>query len=561
MIIIRYSNTTHCPGDASLYVQFNYKTEYVDIVKGCQFHYYNSKLKEWEVDVTSIERLINGFCQYDDLQIIDNYQETTNLIDNLEIIDDFKTKPFPYQLDGIKYGINHDKWLLLDAPGLGKTLQIIYIAEQLYKQGKIEHCLIICGINTLKYNWQKEIEKHSQFSCRIIGEKRRKNGKVYQGSIQDRVNELKLKIDPFFVVINIETLRNDQVVKEINNGINKFDLLVVDEIHTCKSVSSQQGKNLLKLKKAKYKIGLTGTLIMNTPMDAFVPLKWIGKEKSSHSSFEYYYTKYGGLFNQEFVGYKNINILKQQLDEVSLRRRKDLIDLPEKTVIHEYIDMNDKQRQFYDNILNGIFDDIDKVNLDAAMVLAIMSRLRQATACPSCLTTINVESEKLLRTVDLCKQIIYNNDKVVVFSVFKESLRVLEKLLSEYHPLLCSGDVKDDIIQSNIEKFQTDNNSKIMLCTTHKMGTGVTLNSASYMIFVDCPWTAAECEQCEDRIHRIGSKAPVFIYYLWCNDSVDLDVKQIVEDKSMVGDYIVDTKISENFISRLKNLIEDLKNS
>ena len=79
-------------------------------------------------------------------------------------------------------------------------------------------------------------------------------------------------------------------------------------------------------------------------MDAFVPLKWIGKEKSSHSSFEYYYTKYGGLFNQEFVGYKNINILKQQLDEVSLRRRKDLIDLPEKTVIHEYIDMNDKQR-------------------------------------------------------------------------------------------------------------------------------------------------------------------------------------------------------------------------
>lgn len=64
-----------------------------------------------------------------------------------------------------------------------------------------------------------------------------------------------------------------------------------------------------------------------------------------------------------------------------------------------------------------------------------------------------------------------------------------------------------------------------MLCTTHKMGTGVTLNSASYMIFVDCPWTAAECEQCEDRIHRIGSKAPVFIYYLWCNDSVDLDVK------------------------------------
>jgi len=44
-----------------------------------------------------------------------------------------KTKPFDYQLEGINYGINHDKWLLLDSPGLGKTLQVIYIAESLKK--------------------------------------------------------------------------------------------------------------------------------------------------------------------------------------------------------------------------------------------------------------------------------------------------------------------------------------------------------------------------------------------------------------------------------------------
>ena len=57
------------------------------------------------------------------------------------------------------------------------------------------------------------------------------------------------------------------------------------------------------------------------------------------------------------------------------------------------------------------------------------------------------------------------------------------------------------------------------------MGTGVTLTAASYMIFIDCPWTSADCEQCEDRIHRIGSKDSVFIYYLWNTDTFDMQVK------------------------------------
>ena len=91
------------------------------------------------------------------------------------------------------------------------------------------------------------------------------------------------------------------------------------------------------------------------------------------------------------------------------------------------------------------------------------------------------------------------------------------------------------------------------------MGTGVTLTSASYMIFLDTPWTSALCEQCEDRIHRIGSKKPVFIYYLWTNNTFDMQVKQIVEDKSILEDYIVDDKINPNFAERLKKLILDLK--
>ena len=63
-----------------------------------------------------------------------------------------KVKPFDYQTEGINYGLNHNKWLLLDDMGLGKSLQAIMIAQELYQLGKIEHCFIICGVNSLKTN-------------------------------------------------------------------------------------------------------------------------------------------------------------------------------------------------------------------------------------------------------------------------------------------------------------------------------------------------------------------------------------------------------------------------
>lgn len=71
----------------------------------------------------------------------------------------------------MEYGITHPRWLLLDSPGLGKSITAIYIAQELKRLKNIEHCLIICGVNTLKTNWIKEIKKHSDLSACILGQK------------------------------------------------------------------------------------------------------------------------------------------------------------------------------------------------------------------------------------------------------------------------------------------------------------------------------------------------------------------------------------------------------
>lgn len=558
MIRIKEDITKKCPGETSLFVTFKYDANIVSIVKQCDGALYDKKNVQWEVPISELSKLVNQLNEYDDIEL--NLLSEKQIKNEEIILPNFKTQPFPYQIDGIKYGLQKDnqKWLLTDMPGLGKSLQILYIAQELKKQKKIEHCLIICGINTLKTNWKKEIEKHTNLSCRILGERVNKKGIVTYAGIKERLEDLNSKLSEFYIITNIETIRNNDIIKVINSGKNNFDMIVLDEAHAAKNPSSQQGKNFLKLNKATYKIAATGTLLTNSPLDAYVPLKWIEKERSNYTNFRYYYVNYGGPFNNEILGYKHIDVLKEQLNKCSLRRTKDLLDLPEKNVIHEIVDMNDKQQLFYKNIVEGIVNQVDKVNITTTSLLAMVARLRQATACPSILTTENITSSKIERCKDLIDQIVSNDEKVVIYSTFKETLNILKNELSEYKVLLCTGDIKDNIISDSIEKFQNDNDYKIMLATWSKMGTGITLTAANNAIFIDCAWTQANNEQAEDRIHRIGSKKPVFIYYLWANNTIDMRVKELVEDKSLVANYVIDDEVPVQLLERLKQIIVDL---
>ena len=92
-------------------------------------------------------------------------------------------------------------------------------------------------------------------------------------TVAERARELKEPLDTFFYIINIECLRSPEIIEAIRKSKNKIDMVVVDEIHVCTNPSSQQSKGLLKLNNFKYKIGLTGTLLTNSPLSAYVGLK------------------------------------------------------------------------------------------------------------------------------------------------------------------------------------------------------------------------------------------------------------------------------------------------
>ena len=266
-------------------------------------------------------------------------------------------------------------------------------------------------------------------------------------------------------------------------------MIVVDEIHKCKNSSSDQGHGLLKLVDAEYRIGLTGTLIMNNPLDTYTALKWIGVEHANLTTFKKQYCVYGGISGHEIVGYKNLDILKEELNNCSLRRTKDMLkDLPDKNVITEIIEMNDNHKKFYDAVKKGIKEECDKIDLKAKNVLSLTTRLLQATSCPSVLTNQNIKSSKIERALELIDEIVSNGDKVVVMCTFKDPINEIYNLVNkEYKPLLGTGDIDDQTFNNNIELFQNNPEYKVFLGTVGKAGTSITLNAARYMICINTP--------------------------------------------------------------------------
>lgn len=565
MIYILEDKNNKISGNTSLYVTFAYNQEIVDIIKAEDASYYHKDKSLWEVPITSLARLLDKLVYFDDVTFITKEEESQ--VKDVEITTQFKTTPRDYQMDCIKYGLSHDKFLLLDEPGLGKSLEIMYIAEEYQKRENLSHCLVICGLASLRTNWMKEIEKHSRLDGMMLGARINRNDRLVWDGIPKRVDQLLKPIDEFFVIVNIETLRDERVIEAIKKGPNKFDMMIIDEGHCIKSWKSIQGQNLLEL-SANHQIIATGTPLLNNPLDTYMLLAWIGKEsKKNITRFKNTYCILSQDILGGIAGFKNLELLQDEIDACSIRRTKDILNLPAKNFIKEELVMSDAQAKFYDAIEKASSEDAksedkqeakklcDLVKLKPHFLRSMFTRLRQATACPQVLTSQKIDSCKVERAIELAKEIISNDEKVVIFSEFKEPIYKLQEALKDYNPLVNTGDISDDEFSKNIDKFQNDDKYKVFLGTTAKCGTGITLTRASYLIFIDTPWTSGEVEQASDRIHRIGTTKPVFIYNLICKDTIDELVDYLVEKKSTLATFVVDKEVDPKLAWILKKCV------
>ena len=257
MITIDIRKTEKTTGNYALFISFPFDANIVSIIKELPSRYWMPQTKEWEVPFKRLGELLNAFSQYEieikapnaSLFCEDRPAQSSYV---------FKTNPYAYQMDGFKYGMEHDRWLLGDEQGLGKTKQVIDIACAKKASKGYKHCLIICGINGLKWNWVNEIHTHSNEGAWILGQKTKK-GKTTIGSNTDKYNDLcdlynedGEIANSYFIITNVESLRDEKICGAIKQCCQEdyINMIAADEIHKCFDYDT-----LITTNKGNLKIG------------------------------------------------------------------------------------------------------------------------------------------------------------------------------------------------------------------------------------------------------------------------------------------------------------------
>lgn len=541
--------------DNAFKLSFRYDPTTVAKVKELAERRYLPEERAWEIPAHELPALIekvglNNISSNEEIvqalqskEVEDKRQATQERLKDIKpVIDfDFKTSPLPHQIEAFNTGLEKNSLLLGDEQGLGKTKESIDIAVA--RKHELVKCLIVCGVNSVKYNWEKEIKIHSNEGSVMV------DGKT----MDIRVSQLNewYKSSSYFGIINIESLRNDKIQDALYLGIKDgyIRAIIVDEIHKAKNGSSQQGK-ALRILKAPVKIGLSGTP-MNKAEDLWNILTWLGVEKRSFYSFRNAYCVMGGYGGYKVVGHKNLDSLNAELNTVMLRRKKDeVLDLPPKLYSTEYVELTTAQRKLYRDIKNGILQDMENI-LTSVNPLSCTLRLRQLTSGNPNITEDNPKLDRIKEMLE--DEIIPNGYKAIIFSQWSTIAKDLGTELQEYQPIVITGDVKPEDRQKMVDTFQTNPHCKIAIGTIGAMGTGLTLNKASYVFFMDKAWNSGDNAQAEDRAHRIGTVGAVNVISMVAKGTIDEAVEDLLLENKDLFEKIVDGKGAKQDVRAMLN--------
>lgn len=461
-----------------------------------------------------------------------------------------KVEPYPYQREGIRQGLQWQRLIIGDEPGLGKTLQSIGIIDT----ADAYPCLVICP-SSLKINWQREWEKFTDKHALVLDNGTRT---TWPYLLSMRMHHV--------AIVNYESLRK-YFVWDINGGRKSFRLkdvvfcphiqlfksIIIDESHRVKDPSAQQtifAKGLATGKQ--WRILLSGTPVVNRPEDLVSQLSIMGRLNEFGGK---------GAFLARYGEGHNLDELSRQLYDSCLVRRekaKVLTQLPDKTRCDLYVDISNR----------------DEYNLAQADLAEYLRQYKECTdweirrkmrmeALVRFMTLRSLSAKgKVKQAIDFVKVFLDSGKPLILFCSYHE---IVDELC-EVFPRAVRVTGRDSMMakQAAVDSFQSGS-SRLIICSIKAAGVGLTLTAASNVAFVEFPWTYADCCQCEDRAHRIGQRDNVTCYYLIGRGTIDHALYRIIQDKKSIANKIMasddDIPTDEMYFNELCNMLLNQDNN
>ncbi len=409
---------------------------------------------------------------------------------------------FEYQQAGVERLISADHLLLGDEMGLGKTIQVIAALRILIHRREAQKALIVAPAGIID-QWMRALHLWApELRCiAVVG------GASERASRWDIPTHIKL--------VSYESLRSD-----LHHAAGPWDVAILDEGQKIKNAETDASQACKSLRRTRSWV-MTGTPLENSLEDLESILGFVLNRRKRLESSEQ---------------------ARQILGAVQLRRRKRdvLADLPPKIITEVPLRLTTAQLAAYDRARHeGIVKLKEQREITITHVLALLMRLKQ-------ICNFDPETGSSVKLNDLRErldEIVLSGNKSLVFSQFTDGNAGVERIahgLKHLEPLVYTGDLDQDQRDSVIRRFEKEGDRAVLILSLKAGGTGLNLQSASYVIHFDRWWNPATEAQAEDRAHRMGQKSAVSVYRYLVIDTIEQRIDDLIQQKRELFDSVID---------------------
>ena len=474
--------------------------------------------------------------QYNNVvKIMNNYSRKRQLPKELEgILRDYQKIGFNWltTLDMYQFG-----GILADDMGLGKTIQIIAVILDYVNNNKEEkRTSIVVSPSSLSLNWYNETQKFAK-NLKVL---------VINGEALERKRKIENLMKYDLIITSYDLLKRDiDIYKNLNY---QFKYIIADEAQYIKNNNTKNAK-AIKLIKADTRYALTGTPIENSLNELWSIFDFI------MPGYLFTYKKFKQNYEMPIVRENDeqvLNKLKMLIEPFILRRTKKevLKELPDKATSILNNEMVEEQEKIYLSYLAQARDELNEEIEEKGFeqtrikILALLTRLRQICCHPSLfISNYKGESGKLNQCIELVKDGIDSDHKILLFSGYTSMFEIIEKELNKNNIqyLKLTGKTKVSDRLELIEEFNTNSEIKVFLISLKAGGTGINLTSADMVIHYDPWWNLSVENQATDRTHRIGQTKKVQVYKLITKNSIEEKIYDLQKRKEELIDNMLST--------------------
>ncbi len=479
----------------------------------------------------------------------DSQRESQVRLGSPDLLQDLLNVPlYPYQLRGAIFAACRGRCILGDEMGLGKTVQTMAAVELLARERGIERVLVVAPAS-VKYQWQTEIQK---FTGRPV--------QVIEGTTTQR--RAQYREPTFYRLTNYEMAVRD--LDELNAW--QPDLIVLDEAQRIKNWESKTTRAIKRL-QSSYAIVLTGTPLENKLEELYSIVQFVDDRRLG-PAFQFLHDHRVLDAEGKFVGYRNLDRLREKLEPILLRRTRAevLPQLPARTDTTVWVEMAEEQRRLYaehQQTLARLTQKKYLTEIDRRRIIACITNLRMLCDSTWLLDRTTNVSPKLDEFGELLLDLLGSGShKIVVFSQWELMLSKAEEVVkgAGVGYTLLSGSVPGRQRRALLDAFRDDPNCRVFL-STDAGGTGLNLQSADTVINLEVPWNPAVLEQRIARVHRMGQHRPVQVFNLVTRDSIEERVLRVLGQKKTLFDGVFATGSDEVLFEQLgqKSLLDAVR--